>query len=513
MSQPESNRRQDSLAGFGLLVKRHRLSAGLTQEGLAERAMVSPRLISELERGSRHRPRRDTVELLADGLKLTVVEREAFIDLARGTAVAEVAGGFTLDAAEAVANQPDDPGRETLACLTALVEKSLIRVHDDPLVSRRFQILEMIREFSLDRLEEAGEADAARRRQAGWCVELVDLADTKLLGPEQGHWYARLDQEQGNLRAALRWALDRQEAGIVLRLTATLYRFWATMGLYREGREWYNRVLAIPGPHPAAPRANSLLGAGVMAYFLGDYVAAEAHWHEAKALFEELDDTRGIAYSYGNLGLIGDATEDYPRAVACYEAALALFRQLEDQTYIEFMLHNLGMIAYFQGDLARATALYEESLGSARQRQYPASIALPLGNLRLAKIEEGDYASALDLQTESLVTSSQPPSPSWLAKCVENFAMIAAATEQPERAARCFGAAAALRTRVGSTLQQNDREINERYAARARAALGDDAYDQIAAAGQAMTIEQMVGFALSDGDRKQAMADAVPVPN
>lgn len=114
------------------------------------------------------------------------------------------------------------------------------------------------------------------------------------------------------------------------------------MGLYREGQKWYRQVLAMPGPQPVAPRANSLLGAGVMAYFLGDYAAAETHWHEAKALFEGLGDRRGVAYSYGNLGLLGDAAGDYPRAVARYEAVLALFRQLEDQTYIEFMLQIWG---------------------------------------------------------------------------------------------------------------------------------------------------------------------------
>lgn len=156
------------------------------------------------------------------------------------------------------------------------------------------------------------------------------------------------------------------------------------------------------------------------------------------------------------------------------------------------------MIAFFQGDLDQATTLYEESLASGRQRQDRASAALILGNLSLVEIERGDYARALALQTESLTTSSQLPSPSWLAKCLENSAIIAAATGQPDRAARCFGAAAALRARVGSTIQQNNQAITGRFVARARAALGDEAFGQIAATGQAMTIDQVVDDALND---------------
>src|SRR5690606_23778978 len=158
---------------------------------------------------------------------------------------------------------------------------------------------------------------------------LAESSENKLLGPEQDRWYARLHQHQGNLGAALRWAIDRQAVDTAFRMTATRYPLWATLAPYGEGREGTQAVAALPGPHPAAPRANSLLGAGVMEYFLGDYAVAEAHWLEARALFEGLNDTRGIAYSYGNLGLVGDATGNYPRAVANYEAALALFRELE----------------------------------------------------------------------------------------------------------------------------------------------------------------------------------------
>jgi predicted ATPase/transcriptional regulator with XRE-family HTH domain len=410
-------------------------------------------------------------------------------------------GSFSLEAAEAVAGYPDGTAASILDDLSALVAKSLVRTFDGSSGDRRFRMLETIREFGLEVLVAAGEDDAVRRRLAGWSLALAERAEPELIGADQQRWFTRLDQDYGSLRASLRWAIERGDADTALRMCAALYRYWATNGLYEEGHRWLEQALFLPEPLPPAPRANSLLGAGVMAYFQGRYDEAEACWNEAKHLFEALDDTRGVAYCYGNLGLLGDAAEDYPRAVACYETALGLFRQLGDQTHIGFMLHNLGLIAHFEGDQARAADLFEEALSIARQLGDRNSLAMNLGNLCLVKIAEGDYCHALTLQRESLAIGGLATNKAWLAKCLENFAVIAAATNQPERAARCFGAANALRSDIGSSVPPNDRAFNDRYAAEARAQLGERTFAAVWADGAAMSPEEMIAYALGDGTR------------
>lgn len=408
-------------------------------------------------------------------------------------------GSFSLEAAEAVTAAPNGGAGGVLDDLSSLVAKSLLRTFDDPAGERRFRMLETIREFGLEALVAAGGEAEARCRLAAWCVALAERAEPELTGADQQRWFARLDQDYGSLRASLRWAIGRGDAGTAMRLGVALYRFWATTGLYDEGRQWLEQALALAGPLPAALRANALLGAGVMAFFQGRYEPAQSYWDEAKRQFEILGDTRGIAYSFGNLGMLGDAAEDYPRAVACYDAALALFRELDDETYIGFMLHNLGLIAYFQGDYARATTLFVEALALARKLEDTNSIAMTLGNLGLVKTAQGDFAGALSMQVESLATGGRSTNKTWLARCLENFAVIAAATRQPERAACCFGAAAALRAEIGSALPPNDRTVNERYAADARAQLGEQPFAAAWAAGGAMSREQMIDFALRDG--------------
>jgi predicted ATPase/DNA-binding XRE family transcriptional regulator/Tfp pilus assembly protein PilF len=413
------------------------------------------------------------------------------------------AGGCTVDAAEYVGRQGRPaqypPSPLVIDLLADLVDKSLLRTQKDLDDERRFGMLETIREYGLERLVEAGEEDDARGRHLSWSIELAERAEPELLGAEQHQWYSRLAIEHDNLRVALGWAIEQGDALAALRLSVALYRFWANHGLYEEGRRWLERSLALDPCSRSAPRGHALIGLGVMAFFQGDYEWAGALWEESLALFEALGDTRGVAYSYGNLGLVADAQEDYPRAVASYEQALTRFRALDDSTYIGFMTHNIGLIAYFQGEYARATTLFEESLALARAAKDETSIAMILGNLGLVALSAGDHARALALQRQALANWVLVNNKPWLARAVEHFALIAAATNDPRRAARLFGAGSALRAAFGSSQPPNDRQLNEQFIAIAREQLGSPGFDAAWAEGAAMSLEESIAHALSEG--------------
>jgi predicted ATPase/class 3 adenylate cyclase len=141
-------------------------------------------------------------------------------------------GGSTLEAAETIGHLEEDLDLEVLDGLGSLVEKSLLRQegHDAP----RFLMLETIREYALERLEERGEGAEMRAAHAEHFLGVAVEAGRHLRGPEVANWLDRLEREHGNLRAALRWAIDRADAELAMRLAVSLSSFWYFRGHFGE---------------------------------------------------------------------------------------------------------------------------------------------------------------------------------------------------------------------------------------------------------------------------------------
>jgi len=417
-------------------------------------------------------------------------------------------GGFTLTAAEVIAASPLRQSVDVLEALTTLTNQSLLARHDNLTTSNandsasRFRMLETIREFGLERLADAGEAAHARKRHADWCVHLAEQAEPKLTGASQRLWFAILESEHDNLRAALGWAIQQRDAQTALRMCGSLARFWYTEGFYAEGRRWMELALELPDDTPSPWRAKALLGAGVIAQLTGDYERAEAYPTLALADYRALSDKHGIASSYGNLGVVADAQQNYALAGERYEHALAYFRELGDQSHASFMLGNLGLIAYLQGEYERASELMGESLALCRARDDRNSIAITLGNLGLVAFALGDYEQAEAYQQEALALRRELSNRANLTRVLENFALIAAARREPVRAARLFGAAAALRSEIGTALPPNDREYNDRFIDIARSALGEPAFAAQWERGATMTLEEAIDYAARLGSRR-----------
>ena len=169
-------------------------------------------------------------------------------------------GGCTVAAVEEVcAGAADSPS--VLAGLAALVDKSLLRRQDEAHVggpAPRLAMLETLREYGLERLAEHGEEEAARQRHATHYLALAEAAEPALSGPDAEVWGPRLERDHDNLRASLRWGLDRGDGAIGLRCAAALWRFWSARGHLGEGRRWLREALAIPGE--AAARGKALAG-------------------------------------------------------------------------------------------------------------------------------------------------------------------------------------------------------------------------------------------------------------
>jgi predicted ATPase len=281
--------------------------------------------------------------------------------------LAVFAGGCTLAAAEVVcAGSPGDMADapvDVLAGVGALLDKSLVQHREttsDP-TAPRLAMLETIREFALERLDAAAEAEALRERHARFYLALAEAAAPELRGPGQVPWLDRLEAEHANLRQALDWWEARGAAAEGLRLASALNGFWHWRGHPGEGRARLAAWLARPAPPGGeAARAEALRMAGALAYLQGDHAAARPHLEASAALRRALGDRRGLARSLTTLTLVA-LREDDPAARALAEEAVACARAAGDRAALAHALHALGP-AVRRTDPGAARAALEESL-------------------------------------------------------------------------------------------------------------------------------------------------------
>jgi non-specific serine/threonine protein kinase len=432
---------------------------------------------------------------------LTTEERVIFRRLA------VFVGGCTLEAAEAVCAAPEGAERldlDMLDGLSTLVDQSLAQQREEG-GEPRFGMLHVIREYALERLEASGEAEAVRGAHAADMVALAERAEPELRGPEAAAWLDRLEREHDNLRAALGWARERGDAETGLRLAAALWDFWVGRGHLREGRAWVEAVEALAsgsagtaGGGMVAVRARALHGGGSLAKWLGDITTAQRWQEEAAALGRSAGDSRTTARALSALGVIARQERNLERATVCFAESLALARELGDRRGIATGLVNLGNVAADQGTLERARAHFMEALALFRQMGDREGAAICLGNLGETVRIQGEAAQAEALGREALALFWEMGDARRCAEGLEELARTAAAAARGARAARLLGAAAALRETLGAPQPPHERADTERDVAAARAALGEEAWAAALAAGQALSLKEVVAEALGE---------------
>ena len=296
----------------------------------------------------RHRGLANTVAWSYD--LLSEEDRRLFI------ALSVFAGGFTEAAARAVIELPAGGLRDAVGFL---VDCSLVQLIDDE-PERRFVMLETIREFGLERL--AGDDDALRRRHAEYFAALAERAEPELWGPDQVARYRELEREHDNGRAALVWCIERREADLALRLVAAFSTLWYTHGYLAEGARWLEAALQLPGWTSARHRAPALFRAGEVSAARGDHGSAISHLADARSLFEDLGDERGVRQAMEGEAFSAMDLGEWDRASALYGVLLERARTAGDEDAVAIVTRNLASTARGRGDLETAERLYEESI-------------------------------------------------------------------------------------------------------------------------------------------------------
>lgn len=307
------------------------------------------------------------------------------------------AGGFTLEAAEAIGEGVEFGGSgDVLACLAQLVDKSLVVV-DRVAEPTRYHLLDTIRQYASAKLEETGEAAATHRQHARHYLAQAEAVDPWLWSPSgRGPWLGRLEADHDNLRAAIGWS--RTEGGEIevgLRLVGALWWFWMLRDHASEGRTVSLALLAQPAASGSSlARARALTGAGALAWFQNDLMAAKATFQEALAIWRGLGDASGLGTT---LTLLSRALQDLGGAPDTLELATESvdhFRKTGDRWGLAWALNNLGYVSIDSVNAASARSYLFESLERFRQLGDPWGRALALTNLGYLAYRLGDFAQA-----------------------------------------------------------------------------------------------------------------------
>jgi predicted ATPase/DNA-binding CsgD family transcriptional regulator len=445
---------------------------------------------------ARHRTLRATLQwsydLLSEGERALFRRFSVFV------------GGWDFEAAETVGAGEGIENYDVLDLLSGLVDKSLVVTGAMAGGGLRYGMLEPVRQYALERLVEDSEAEERHLRHAEHYLALAEKAERGLMGVDQGLWVGRLRTELGNLRGALSWSLEPEEAPweerreeLRLRLAGALWRFWQIEGL-KEGRRWLETTLERdPGGFPGA-RARALSGLGFILIFQQDYERAVTVLEEAIALYEDLGDLSGAAIALGNLGyavLHGDYRERVPAFVDRAETSMQGDLNPHARAFLRSVVAGAAVV---EADLDSAVSQLEEGLALRRELGDPRAISMSLLALGEAELNRGDPDRGAALLEEGARIARELGDMLGTCYFVWEWGKLSALRESPVRAARLWGAAEALREQLGISLSPYDLAASgyERDLAAVRSALDESAFDAAWAEGRAMPPEQAIGYAL-----------------
>jgi predicted ATPase/DNA-binding XRE family transcriptional regulator len=460
-----------------------------------------------LDLPERQRTMRDAVAWSYD--LLSPAEQQLFRRLA------VFSGGWTLEAAGAICGEtgrdapPATAETAMLEGLTALADHSLISP-ETAAGKQRFSMLEMLREYALERLEESGEAGTLRGRHLAYYTSLAEEAAR--IGANQDARDAQLAQEFANVRAALEWAREHGEIGMGLRLAAAFGRVWYFRGLVSEAQQWFDEFLALDasaGERAAPPqvRAQALYGANRIALDQGDYERVERLASEALALAKQGDDQSGVGNALAMLASVAEARGDLAKASTLYEEGLTHCRAAGDTGGMTRSLSSLGHIERARGQLERARTRFEEILAITRGIGLTWGVANALISLAHIARDQGDHQRALALYREGLALHQTMGNNVWIAWCLEGMAAAFCAARQFERATRLCAFADMLRASAHAQRPPAEQQQYEQIMAAAREALGEAAFSTTWATSHLLSPEAAIAAALTESGPQQARSE------
>jgi predicted ATPase/class 3 adenylate cyclase len=427
-------------------------------------------------------PRQQTLGALIDWSYDLLRERERA--LLRRLAV--FAGGFMLDAAEAVGSAEAAGADDVLDTLMSLVDKSLVVLEHD-----HYRLLETVRQYALAKLLQCGDEREARARHLAYYVALAERARGELVGAAQGAWLARFDLERENLLAAAAHC-DHAEGGAELgmQLVHAIRLYWLNRGLLELGYRVTVAAVARPGARGrTSTRGKATFVAGQLAFFMGLYDQSRAYLEESAAIAREIGDNDALARALTLLGVACLGHADLATARRHLEESLALAREHGDKVRLAGALNAIAELYRTEGDLDAAERMYEESLAVRRELEDRDAIAIDLLNLAVIAISRGLPDRARSCLREAYAIARELTSRKLEQAVLDGAAGLAVVAGEFEAAARLYGASQGQVEAMRLKREPAVEAFLSPLIAQARSALGASAFGAAEATGRAMAPE------------------------
>ena len=458
----------------------------LSPEQIAEKLQAGLGLLSG---GARDLPARQQTLRNAIAWSYDLLD-ESLRDLFRRLSV--FVGGWTLESAEAICNPDTELGIDTLDGLDVLTEVNLIRLVETDEGETRFRMLQTIREFALERFHPTDDFEPISRRHAQYFLTFVEECSARLTAEVEA--IRAVELEHDNIRATLRWALDRAEAECGLRLGAEMWRFWMLRSHLAEGRDWLTALLALPdASSKSALRANAVMALGSVTYWQNDFPSTRQHYLEALEIFRAVNDRKSMVEALYNAGFLSLIEKDPAGARTYYDESRRLAGELGDEPGLANAAWGLAMCALRERNLEEAQAFGTE----AHERFTALGNAFGLSLARFVFFQiarfTGDRASAYrhllgfqdDADILGAISSTQGT--------VELLSSLELESGHYEEATKLMGAAEMLRETYGGGSPPPLIEVEDPRPV-AREVLGEARAAELWEEGQAMSPEEAVAY-------------------
>ena len=369
------------------------------------------------------------------------------------------AGSPGLDSVEAVCAVP---GVDVIDGLSSLVDKSLVRRRDSADGETRYRMLETIREFATERLEEAGRTAELRRRHALHFLERVRTSRPAVEASERAV-LDRLQEDHPDLRAAIVWAVETGDAPTALGLTSGLWRFWQKRGYITEGQERLDAALALPGCEDELLRLAALDAAGGLAYWNNDQLRARTHYEAALAIQRARGDQAGIAGALYNLSFTYTFQDGAPTAEVLAQEAVRLYEAAGDDLGLANAQWSLANIEYAKGPdgAERARELALKALAIFERHGARFMIGWATYTVGLADIMTDRFEEARVRLLEALRMFRDTVDVSGYTLVLDSLAALTLRRGDRPRAARIAGAVDTLERTTGTGLNRTNRGFFE----------------------------------------------------